>query len=347
MCSATAQTPKQGTPTRAGPVCAIIGAGLAGLTAARRLSADGLQVVVFDKGRGPGGRCSVRRNQDHHFDHGAQYLTVRDARFRREVNDWLDAGVVQEWGGRIVAIGARGTRRSASVTRYVGVPGMNAIARHLARGLQIRLGVRVGQVERVHSWQLWDDRGSRLGSFDALIVALPAAQAAALLAEFPVVAAEARACPLAPCWAVLAAFDGPLEVSFDGAFVEDERLGWAARNNAKPLRPRGESWVLHATSTWSADQLHTPADEVAGALLAAFGHATGQAIPEPRHLMAHRWRYALPPAPLSVGCLGSDDHRVAVCGDWCAGARIEGAYLSGIAAADRILGMLKMARPAD
>ncbi|MEZ5225442.1 MAG: FAD-dependent oxidoreductase [Acidimicrobiales bacterium] len=39
----------------------IIGAGLAGLVAARRLSESGRRVIVVDKGRSVGGRLATRR----------------------------------------------------------------------------------------------------------------------------------------------------------------------------------------------------------------------------------------------------------------------------------------------
>ena len=57
---------------------AVIGAGMAGLAAARTLAAAGHAVQVFDKGRGIGGRLSTRRTDYGAFDHGAQYATVRD-----------------------------------------------------------------------------------------------------------------------------------------------------------------------------------------------------------------------------------------------------------------------------
>ena len=65
---------------------AIIGAGLAGLSCAQALVQAGYQVHVFDKSRGPSGRMSTRRAEDHagpwQCDRGAQYFTARDATFR-------------------------------------------------------------------------------------------------------------------------------------------------------------------------------------------------------------------------------------------------------------------------
>jgi predicted NAD/FAD-dependent oxidoreductase len=46
----------------------VIGAGLAGLTAARRLQDRGHTVVVVDKGRAPGGRMATRRILDDEAD---------------------------------------------------------------------------------------------------------------------------------------------------------------------------------------------------------------------------------------------------------------------------------------
>eukprot|EP01031_Cornospumella_fuschlensis_P052994 gene52994-64738_t len=60
---------------------AIIGAGIAGITAARTLAQAGHHVHVFEKSRGAGGRMSTRLSNFGTFDHGAQYFTVRDARF--------------------------------------------------------------------------------------------------------------------------------------------------------------------------------------------------------------------------------------------------------------------------
>jgi predicted NAD/FAD-dependent oxidoreductase len=316
----------------------IIGAGISGLSAARVLADRGLRVRVFDKARGVGGRTSVRRAADLHFDHGAQYFTIHDERFRRRVTGWMDAGIVSEWHGRIVAIENGRAQPSESQQRYVGVPAMNAISKQLAEALPLTTRTRVtSMTRRGNQWLLHDEANRELGYFDALIVALPAAQAAELLTDLPEVAQQVRACQFAPCWAVMAAFGARLEVPFDGAFVRGSPLTWIARNNSKPGRPQSECWVLHASPEWSAAHLEDAPEAVCAELLAALGQAVGVERAPTSHAAAHRWLYALPSAPLSVGCMWDDEARVAVCGDWCQGARIEGAFLSGLAAAERLV----------
>ena len=54
-------------------------------------------------------------------------------------------------------------------------------------------------------------------------------------------------------------------------------------------------------------------------------------------LSTHRWLYSLVDNPLEAGALWDPDLQLAACGDWCHGARIEGAYLSGQAAAGHLL----------
>jgi len=73
---------------------AMVGAGLAGLTAAGALAEAGEDVVLFEKARGPGGRTSTRRTDIGAFDHGAQYFTARDPRFVDRVSHWIEAGNV-------------------------------------------------------------------------------------------------------------------------------------------------------------------------------------------------------------------------------------------------------------
>ncbi|MBC7927970.1 MAG: NAD(P)-binding protein, partial [Bryobacteraceae bacterium] len=77
--------------------CLIVGAGMAGLTAAGALRARGWAVVLLDKGRGAGGRMATRRIGESGLDHGAQFFTVLDARFRDAVNRWERANWVAPW----------------------------------------------------------------------------------------------------------------------------------------------------------------------------------------------------------------------------------------------------------
>ena len=57
---------------------AIIGSGIAGLSAARELRQNGVDVYLYEKSRGVGGRMSTRYAGDWEFDHGAQYFTAQD-----------------------------------------------------------------------------------------------------------------------------------------------------------------------------------------------------------------------------------------------------------------------------
>lgn len=116
------------------PTVGIIGAGIGGLSCARQLRAAGFSVRVFDKSREVGGRVSLRRAEmDSSFDHGAQYFTVKDAAMAQQVKRWIAAGVVAPWECRIGSLESGQWKPTKSeTTRYVGVPGMTAIAKDAA-----------------------------------------------------------------------------------------------------------------------------------------------------------------------------------------------------------------------
>lgn len=332
--------------TREPPVrIGVIGAGLSGIMCARTLSHHGHLVEVFEKARGPGGRASTRREDRMRFDHGAQYFTVRDARFRQLVESWRAVGLVAEWQGRIVVMGdGTPTPQEDGVERLVGVPGMNAVARHLTNSLNVRYGTRVVDIVPVdNAWRLVADDGGDLGTFDAVVVSAPAPQTAALLESVaPEMAARAARVPMWPCWAVMAAFDEPLDLPFDGAFVRSGPLAWVARNSSKPGRQVGpDSWVLHANPEWSKRHLDDPPAAIEVALMDAFCKATKRSLPWPVHLDAHRWRFALPGDCLTAPCIVEPGLAVVACGDWCAGPRVEGAVISGLAAAREVLAWIE------
>ncbi len=319
---------------------AVIGAGISGLTGARTLHDLGLEVTVFEKSRGPGGRTATRRaDPGLSFDHGAQYFTARDPQFLRHVEAWIQQGIVAEWNGRIVTIeGAMVRPKTDQPDRYVGVPGMTAIAQHLVADLRVVLETRIVRLDRVdESWQVTDAAGQTHGPFNHVIVSLPSPQAADLLVDHAL-AAEARAIPMTPCWAVLAAYDGRIEAAWDGAFVLGSPLVWVARNSSKPGRDCSKDcWVLHASPDWSAAHQDLARDTVKARLLSAFASITAAPALNPVHLDAHRWLFSATPLSLDRLALFDGEIGLVVCGDWLAGGRVEGAFRSGVAAAGCIL----------
>jgi predicted NAD/FAD-dependent oxidoreductase len=335
-------------PKRTGPrpSLAVIGAGLSGVAAARALSAAGYPVRVFEKSRGPGGRLATRRTEaGHTFDHGAQYFTARDALFQEQVGAWREAGLADAWHGVIGTLErGRVTPSEREHTRYVGVPAMGSGVKRLAEGLDVRSGVRVERVEREGAaWRLTAESGEGLGTFDAVVVAVPAPQAVPLLAGAPDLAARATTARMEPCQAVMARFAERVPLELDGAFVHGSPLSWIARDASKPGRSEGERWVLHGSPEASRAHLEDAPEAVAARWVEAFAEATGLNV-RPVEAVAHRWRYALPAPALEEPALFDAALGIGACGDWCGGPRVEGAFLSGVALARRLDGAFQGGR---
>ena len=211
---------------------AVVGAGIAGLAAARALVDRGHDVECLRAGarsrRTRGDAASSARIELPRgspaklaFDHGAQYFTVRDQRFSELAAEWERDRVIAKWTGRIVSFDGEGweRRRAKAADRYVGTPGMSAIATALAAGLDI--AYRAAR----------SNRSSRCCSdFDRVILAIPADQARVLVAHVPALVRRSPRVTMKPCWTVMAAFEERVAARFDAAFVNGSALGWIARN---------------------------------------------------------------------------------------------------------------------
>ena len=330
------------------PRVAVIGGGISGLFCARTLRDRGLEVTVFDKGREVGGRMSARHHRDGlTFDHGAQYFTARNEIFKRYVAAWVERSIVARWDGRIANIGAARWGDPPEGTRFVGVPGMNAVCKHLARDLPVKKETRIVSIEQdtVGGWLLQDETDEVYHRFDTVVLAMPPAQASALLPTDTELRSKAALVSMRPCYALMVAFSSPLEVPFDAAFVESSRLSWIAKMGSKPGQAKSpERWVLHSSTAWSEQHLEDDLDWVRAELLDAMERAIGRSA-RPKSATVHRWRFAIPLNPLSDRCLFDSRRNLGACGDWCSGPRVEDAFLSGAAMADRILGALVSAGP--
>jgi renalase len=319
---------------------AVVGAGIAGLACARRLVASGHQAKIYDKGRGVGGRAATRRihvgESDLRFDHGAQYFTARDSAFRIEVDRLVAAGAVARYPNTVIGIVDTGRSRLPDEPRFVGVPGMNAMAKALADGLDVETSCQVRACTRdAGGWALSLSTGVTTGPFDYIVIAAPAEQAADLLLPIaPGLAREAQAARTSPCWATMLAYSSPIQVDFEAARVSDSSpLAWAAA--MKGNSGAYSCWVLHAKPDWSEEHIEQPAEWVAGRLARAFAGIAHLDVP-PVHASAHRWRYAQVQVSATTPFGWNEDLGIGVCGDWRLGPRIELAWQSGDALGSEI-----------
>ncbi len=310
---------------------AIIGAGAAGAMAAHQLLAQGHLVRVFDKSRGAGGRMATRRIADAAFDHGAQYLTLRDPALARLRDAWVSDGLLAAWEPVL-------DPRPLQDPRWVPCPGMNALPKALLAGVPVDYQVTVAGLDRHDGgWSLRLAEGVVDAIFDVVIVAVPAPQALALLPEHPPFAAAIASVRMAPCWAVLATTSQSLPMGQSLAFEDAGPLTWVARNSTKPARaPAPQTLVLHASEDWSHTHLEAAPAAVAAQLWDALADRMGMPLAPPDYLAAHRWRYARVPVPLGRACLWDEDRGLGVCGDWCLAGRVEAALQSGAALAARV-----------
>jgi predicted NAD/FAD-dependent oxidoreductase len=330
----TVSTPASGRKLRVG----VVGAGLSGLTAARILSDQGHDVVVVEKARGAGGRMSTRREGELRFDHGAQYFTARDPRFQRYVLAWQERGLVESWDASIATIGERArTGPPKSTQRFVAVPGMNAICKEISSELpDCRFGWQLESVRQSDcSWILTFSDNNRI-ECDVLLMTTAPEQSRMLLND-PEVDSLIKDVKMLPCWALMLSVDTPLFAEHDAAFVNCGPLSWIAAQHSRPGRPPANAWVLHASPEWSMQHLEEEPETVQRKLLNAV-----RELPIARPFgvvsaVAHRWRYALADNPLDCGALWLENKQLVLAGDWCHGSRVEGAFLSGAAAAGRVM----------
>ncbi|MEM6621898.1 MAG: FAD-dependent oxidoreductase [Pseudomonadota bacterium] len=301
----------------------IIGAGMTGLSCARRLVDAGRSVVVLDKGRGIGGRLATRRTDFGGFDHGAQYVAPKTDGFANALAVMAADGAAATWtlDGRDV---------------YVGTPGMNALAKHLGSGISIRQQALVtGLSETGGGWQV--QLGDEGLSPACVVMTVPAPQAIDLLGVENPIADQISAVGMVPSLTLMAAFQTDDAPRFVTRRDPDDDLAWIALNSSKPGRIGEACWIAQASVAWSIAHLEHPKEVLAELMLPMLCQRIGLAPDAATYAAGHRWRYAMADRPFGQAFIKSQDGALYVGGDWCLGARVEDAWTSGVSIADDIL----------
>lgn len=315
---------------------AILGCGVAGLSAARLLKRHGHEVSLFDKSGGVGGRMSTRYADQWEFDHGAQFFTAQDPDFQAEIDAAIKAGIVSPWPAKALYLKTGSLTADTGRDRYVAQPRMNSLPKFWAKGLDVHLGRRVTSLEKSEGWTISFETGADVSGFDGVISTLPPAQAIHILPPDFVKSSDVRDAEMHVCFCLMVGLSEPFDPGWDTLRVKDLPIDWIAINNTKPGRSQAVGTiVVHSEANWSDEHVDAERDWVQDVMLKSASALLGLPLEEAPHIALHRWLYASSKSAPNVPCLEGDG--LVVAGDWCLGGRVQGAWLSGRAAAKAFL----------
>lgn len=307
----------------------IVGAGMAGLTAAAHMHNKGYQVLIVEKSRGVGGRLASRRIGQATFDHGAQFMTVRDTRFASAVAQWQQIGVVQEWFTSALP-------GNKAHVRWCGYPSMSAVAKHLAKGASVTFEQRVVSLkQRDNDWLVSMASGEMINA-KALLLTPPVPQTLAIITASSIVLTAGTKKRLSSltydrCIAVLAVLDGPSAIPLPGCIAPSQNpISWMADNQQKGIS-KVPAVTIHADASFSYEHWDLDRRKSGNILLSSAQPWLSSKVID---FQVHAWKYAKPQQIHKDPCLIiSQSPPCILAGDAFAGPRVEGAARSGWAAA--------------
>ncbi len=321
----------------------IVGAGMAGLGAARTLVASGHEVVVFEKSRGFGGRCATRRVNGYVFDTGATIVSPLKSPLEEVMlNDLSTEGLVvvdkpifMHSFGRITAVDPQ----RGAPTRYAYQEGMNTLGKRLADGLDVRLETRVEGLEQPK------DGGYALGgeTFDAVVLTPPLPQTEEILEQSGIKAKLGNS-RYRMCLSIMLGFDRPLEKPYHALLDPDQSqpLTWLSLETVKvpgPFRaPEGHSAVVAQMSArYSRYSFEKDDEKIIKDTVVDVSRILGKEFGSPTVAGVMRWRFSHVSNTLSFESVNMLGSKIVIASDGLVGARLQHAYETGIRAARHLM----------
>jgi len=294
----------------------IIGAGVAGLSAARILTEKGHDITVLDKGRGVGGRMSTRTIDNAKADHGAQYFAAKSPEFRAFISEMQSENITAEWH-----------LAQRENVRYIGAKGMNTIPKKMATLLNVLVNEKVILIEN----NSVKTESGNVYTFDKLIITIPIPQVIDLFQNSKIFFSEKDKSVLAsveymPCIAVMALLKIPTKILSGGIILENQPVAWIADNFQKGIT-QVPSVTLHASSSYSVTHFEDNLEEVAEKLLSSVKQYV-----EPKNIdsfQTHRWRFSNAIERCQESFYQIDNQPIFLGGDGFGLGNVEGAFLSG------------------
>lgn len=322
----------------------IIGSGLSGLSCATQLQQGGKKVCVLDKGYQPGGRTASKSLETPLgkaiFDYGAQYFTVEELEFQKQVVQWQKAGIVQKWALQFASTSPAEHRTNR--TRYRGVPTMRSLCTHMAESLIVKQQQKVIRINDLggFGWEVETQQGNRFQA-DILVNSAPLAQSLELCYYSGVIPVDRTVTffnqqKYHSCIALMIASDSDSQIPEPGGLWFDDLspIRWASDNKKKGISEI-TAVTFHLSPSFSKEHY----EEQESQLLAFLYDELKKWVPGKWIKTAvHRWRYSQPTNIVDISYMRDDYYtNLWFTGDVFLNGRVESAWMAGWNTANAIL----------
>jgi renalase len=320
----------------------LISGGLSGLICSQLLSEAGYKVTIFEKNSTLGGRISTfkPKNESFHFDIGAQYFTTRSENFIHYLKEMKETKIIQEWKSNNFSFEKENKflKKNEQIQRFVGVPSQYSFIQNIVSKLG-NVKIIQKEVELVQHEKEFNvySNNENIGKFDKIIFSTPPDIIKKISkSTFDKFEEKFSKVEISTCECLMVSFKNSLNIELDSCFVNhSDKISWISKENSKPNRDFDvECWVIHSTKNFKSKDPILELYEEFVKILKHFNENINK-IEDPSFKKLFSWDYAAVPVSLMDGCFFEEN--IGICGDWCSGSRVEGAFLSAFELCQQII----------
>jgi len=276
---------------------------------------------------------STRKETPFIFDHGAQFFKIKTSDFKNYLSELFSQQIIQPWNFRLAYFDGLNLSKIKFIKDedkfYVGVPNMDTIIKHLSKNCNVILNTKIERIIKENDkWNLYDQNKKSYGTYDWVVLSLPARQSLELITEkisfYPLI----EKIQMKGCFSLMVGMSKSLNLDYDAALIENEDIAWIAVNNSKPSRMNNYCLLINSSYEYASKNINTSKNKVLKHLLNVSSKFVNYDLLKSNMIKIHEWRY------VEAKCTPKEDYfidqkeKVAVCGDWFINSRVEGAFLS-------------------
>ena len=319
---------------------AVIGAGITGITLANLLQKK-VNLTVFEKSKGVGGRMATRRAEPYQFNHGAQYFKIENKEFIDFLQPLIQNKIIKHYeANHIEILNKKVIKRTKTYNKiyYTAQSKMNSVVKYLINNnFFIKLLCKIEKtIKENDKWFIIDSDKISYGPYDWLFITIPPNQVLEILCNNFKYLDIIKKIKMRSCYSLMLGFDKIKELNFDTALFLDEDVQWLSIRKKILENKKYYNLLINSSYNFAEKNINGSKDKISNYLIKQVSGILNCELNNYEHKALHFWKYAMSETNNNLGSLLDEELKAIVCGDWCMNGKVEGGFLSAKDAANKL-----------